>query len=95
MRHEEKHRTGWLMDESAMLDAYEGKECEACGMRGDDCECKLEPEPEPEKETKDMSKLDLDKIIASDGFHLLRDENESWVGYQLQRLLAWLRSRKR
>ena len=56
MRHKEKYRTGWLMDESAMLDAYEGKECEACGMRGDDCECKLEPEPEPEKETKDMSK---------------------------------------
>ena len=47
-------RAGWLMDEGAMLDAYEGKACEACGMRGDDCECK--PEPEPETKDKEMSK---------------------------------------
>ena len=36
---EERHRTGWLMDEEAMLDAYEGVECTDCGMRGDDCDC--------------------------------------------------------
>ena len=41
-----------------------------------------------------MKKSDLDKIIATDEFHLLRDDDESWIGYQFKRILAWLRSRK-
>ena len=41
-----------------------------------------------------MKKSDLDKIIATDEFHLLRGDDESWIGYQFTRFLSWLRSRK-
>ncbi len=42
-------RTGWLCDEGALLDYYEGLECEECGWRGGcDCDCEDEEEGDGE-----------------------------------------------
>ena len=44
MRFNWRGREGWLYDEGAMLDYYEGLECEECGQRCE-CEC-MEEEDE-------------------------------------------------
>ena len=43
------------------------------------------------KETTMITKREWEQITKTDSYHVLRLENESYVGYQLQRLYYFLK----